>query len=155
MRNSYNSSSSPWTIFPKLLNETRIPKTMESRLHYTWNTLSLDEKFLTSVEYLYYCTYIYCYKLHLIIALLPLTPTKICRRCRENDERPTGKNTTFWMGSNLPHLFLLSFLLSSWRAVRSYQPHLEVNDPIRGKYWSHSLSSDALLAGVCCGFPQL
>ena len=34
--------------------------------------------------------------------------------------------------------FLLSFLLSSWRAVRSYQPHLEGRDAIWGDDWSYS-----------------
>jgi hypothetical protein len=26
------------------------------------------------------------------------TPNKTCRRCRKNHERPTGTNTTNWMG---------------------------------------------------------
>ena len=33
---------------------------------------------------------------------------------------------------NPPHPFLLPFLLPSWRAVRSYRPHLEERDPIWG-----------------------
>ena len=31
-----------------------------------------------------------------------------------------------------------SLLLPSWRAVRSYRPHLEERDPIWGDDWSHS-----------------
>ena len=38
----------------------------------------------------------------------------------------------------LPHHFLHSFLLLSWRAVRSYRPHLDERDPIWGNDWSHS-----------------
>ena len=38
-----------------------------------------------------------------------------------------------------PCPFLLSFLLLSWRALRSYRPHLETKDPIWGDDWSHSL----------------
>ena len=38
----------------------------------------------------------------------------------------------------LSHPFLPSFLLPSWRAVRSYRPHLEERDPIRGDDRSHS-----------------
>ena len=34
--------------------------------------------------------------------------------------------------------FRISFLFPSWRAVRSYQPHLEDRDPIWGDDWSHS-----------------
>ena len=37
-----------------------------------------------------------------------------------------------------PGPFLNSFLLTSWRAVRSYRPHLEETDPIWGDDWSHS-----------------
>ena len=37
-----------------------------------------------------------------------------------------------------PRPFLISFLLPSWRAVRSYRPHLEKRDPIWGDEWSHS-----------------
>ena len=37
-----------------------------------------------------------------------------------------------------PHPFLLSFLLPSWRAVRSNRSHLEEWDPIWGDDWSHS-----------------
>ena len=44
--------------------------------------------------------------------------------------------------------FLNSFLIPSWRAVRSYRPHLEEMDPIWGDDWSHSPSSDCLLAEV-------
>ena len=36
-----------------------------------------------------------------------------------------------------PCPFLLSFLLSSWRCVRSYWPYLEVRDLIWGNDWSH------------------
>ena len=35
------------------------------------------------------------------------------------------------------HPFLDSFLLTSWRAVRSYRPHLEERDLIWGEDWSH------------------
>ena len=38
-----------------------------------------------------------------------------------------------------PRSFLNSFLLPSWRAVRSYRPHLEERDPIWGDDWQHSL----------------
>ena len=38
----------------------------------------------------------------------------------------------------LPCPFLLSFLLTSWRAVRSYRPHLEERDLIWGDDWSHN-----------------
>ena len=34
--------------------------------------------------------------------------------------------------------FLISFLFPSWRAVRSYRPHLEERDPVWGNDWSHS-----------------
>jgi hypothetical protein len=37
-----------------------------------------------------------------------------------------------------PRPFLNSFLLPSWRAVRTYRPHLEERDPIWGDDWSHS-----------------
>ena len=33
---------------------------------------------------------------------------------------------------------LISFPLPSWRAVRSYRPHLEEGEPIWGNDWSHS-----------------
>ena len=36
-----------------------------------------------------------------------------------------------------PHPFLDSFLLSSWRAVPSYRPHLEERNLIWGDDWSH------------------
>ena len=39
----------------------------------------------------------------------------------------------------LPHPFLFSFLLPSWRDARSCRPHLEERDPIWGDEWSHSL----------------
>ena len=35
--------------------------------------------------------------------------------------------------------FLLPFLLPSWRAMRSYRPHLQVRDPIWWDDWTHSL----------------
>ena len=39
---------------------------------------------------------------------------------------------------SLPRPLLISFLFPSWRAVRSYRPHLEERDPIWGDDWSHS-----------------
>ena len=38
-----------------------------------------------------------------------------------------------------PRPFLISFLLHSWQAIRSYRPNLEIRDPIWGDDWSHSL----------------
>ena len=45
---------------------------------------------------------------------------------------------TRWV-KTFPHPFLLSFILPSWRVVRSYQPHLEERDPIWCEDCSHSL----------------
>ena len=49
---------------------------------------------------------------------------------------------------NPPNPFLISFLLPSWRAVRSLRPHLEERDSIWGDDWS----SDGLLAKVFLEF---
>ena len=40
--------------------------------------------------------------------------------------------------SGLPRPLLSSFLLPSWRNMRSNRPHLEERDPIWGDNWSHS-----------------
>ena len=53
--------------------------------------------------------------------------------------------------SNL-NIFLLSFLLPSWRAVRSYRPHLELWDPIWGDDWSHSPFIRRSPSWGCLGF---
>ena len=37
-----------------------------------------------------------------------------------------------------PRPFLNSFLIPSWRALRTYRPHLEERDPIWGDDWSHN-----------------
>ena len=41
-------------------------------------------------------------------------------------------------GSTESHPFLDSFFLPSWRAVRSYRPHLEERDLIWGDDWSYN-----------------
>ena len=46
------------------------------------------------------------------------------------------------------HPFHLSFLLPSWRAMRSYRPHLEERDPFKAMTGRTASSSDSLLAEV-------
>ena len=57
--------------------------------------------------------------------------------------------------STTPRPFLNSFLLPSWRAVRSYRPHLEERDSIWGVSGRKAPSLDGLLVEVFCGFPRL
>ena len=60
--------------------------------------------------------------------------------CRHGYKRYFVSDTPIISLSLLVDPFVLSFLLPSWRAVRSYQPYLEERDPIWGDDWSHSPS---------------
>ena len=75
-------------------------------------------------------------------------------RCLNSYESRTYKlmsrTSEFIQWRALPVLSLLSFLLPSWRAVRSYWPHLKERVTICGDDWSHSLH----LLSCSWGFPK-
>ena len=57
---------------------------------------------------------------------------------RDAEDRNKLRATVNAAKNNPPRAFLNSFLRPSWRAVRSYRPHLEERDPIWGDDWPHS-----------------
>ena len=74
-----------------------------------------------------------------------------CRRTKKEENNKSHHNWTLSPRLPPPRPFLISFLLSSWRAVRSYRPHLEERDPIWAMTGRTAPSSDGLLAEIFLG----